>query len=88
MQTCWHWTARKWLNLQENILPREILTGENNILSKAFPASVADFLCFKHITSILDFRTMQLLLPKKDIKDWWKQWKSSNNYLLLKALLT
>jgi cysteinyl-tRNA synthetase len=24
-------------------LPREILTGENNILNKAFPASVARF---------------------------------------------
>jgi cysteinyl-tRNA synthetase len=52
-----------------NILPREILTGENNILSKAFPASVARFFMLQaHYRSILDFRTMQLLLPKKDIK--------------------
>jgi cysteinyl-tRNA synthetase len=29
-------------NLQKTILPREILTGEN-ILNKAFPASVARF---------------------------------------------
>jgi cysteinyl-tRNA synthetase len=39
-----------------NILPREILTGENSILSKAFPASVARFFMLQaHYRSILDF---------------------------------
>jgi hypothetical protein len=39
------------VNLLKQILPREILTGEN-ILNKAFPASVARFLCFKRITEV------------------------------------
>jgi cysteinyl-tRNA synthetase len=39
-----------------NILPREILTGENSILSKAFPASVARFFMLQaHYRSILIF---------------------------------
>jgi cysteinyl-tRNA synthetase len=49
-----------------SILPREILTG--NILSKAFPASVARFFMLQaHYKVFLIFRTMQLLL-QKDIK--------------------
>jgi cysteinyl-tRNA synthetase len=35
--------GKKWLNRQEIIFYHEILTGENSILSKAFPASVARF---------------------------------------------
>jgi cysteinyl-tRNA synthetase len=48
-----------------NILPREILTGENSILSKALPASVARFFMLQaHYRSILDF-LMMLLQPKR-----------------------
>jgi cysteinyl-tRNA synthetase len=52
-----------------NILPREILTGENSILSKAFPASVARFMLQAHYRSILDFSDDAMLQPKKDTKD-------------------
>jgi cysteinyl-tRNA synthetase len=39
-----------------NNLPREILTGDNSILSKAFSASVARFFMLQaHYRSILDF---------------------------------
>jgi cysteinyl-tRNA synthetase len=49
-----------------NILPREILTGENSILSKAFPASVARFFMLQaHYRSILDFLMMLSLQPKR-----------------------
>jgi cysteinyl-tRNA synthetase len=51
-----------------NIL-REILTGENSILSKAFPASVARFFMLQaHYRSILDFLMMMLLLQPKRIQ--------------------
>jgi cysteinyl-tRNA synthetase len=61
--------GKKMAKSRKQHLPREILTGENNI-SKAFPASVARFFMLQaHYRSILDFRTMQSLLPKKDIKD-------------------
>jgi cysteinyl-tRNA synthetase len=52
-----------------NILPREILTGENSILSKAFPASVARFFMLQAHRSILDFLMMLSLQPKRDTKD-------------------
>jgi cysteinyl-tRNA synthetase len=39
-----------------NNIPREILTGDNSILSKAFSASVARFFMLQaHYRSILDF---------------------------------
>jgi cysteinyl-tRNA synthetase len=62
--------GKKWQkSTGNNILPREILTGDNSILSKAFSASVARFFMLQaHYRSILDFLMMQLLLQKKDIK--------------------
>jgi cysteinyl-tRNA synthetase len=52
--------------MANNILPREILTGDNSILSKAFSASVARFFMLQaHYRSILDFLMMQLLLEKR-----------------------
>jgi cysteinyl-tRNA synthetase len=38
-----------------NILPREILTGENSVLLKVFSASVRFFMLQAHYRSILDF---------------------------------
>jgi cysteinyl-tRNA synthetase len=62
--------GKKWQkSTGKYILPREILTGDNSILSKAFSASVARFFMLQaHYRSILDFLMMQLLLQKKDIK--------------------
>jgi cysteinyl-tRNA synthetase len=50
-----------------NILPREILTGENSILSKAFPASVAS-LCYKHTTEAFLIFLMMLCCSRKRIQ--------------------
>jgi cysteinyl-tRNA synthetase len=52
-----------------SILPREILTGENNILSKAFPASVARFFMLQaHYRSILDFSDDAIVAAEKGYK--------------------
>lgn len=52
-----------------NILPREILTGENSILSKAFPASVARFFMLQaHYRSILDFSDEAIVAAEKGYK--------------------
>jgi cysteinyl-tRNA synthetase len=51
-----------------NILPREILTGENSILSKAFPASVARFFMLQ-AHYILDFSDDAIVAAEKDTKD-------------------
>jgi cysteinyl-tRNA synthetase len=50
-----------------NILPREILTGENSILSKAFPARF--FMLQAHYRSILDFSDDAIVAAEKDTKD-------------------
>jgi cysteinyl-tRNA synthetase len=61
--------GKKWQkSTGNNILPREILTGDNSILSKAFSASVARFLCYKHYRSILDFSDDAIVAAEKDIK--------------------
>nr|WP_288836498.1 cysteine--tRNA ligase [uncultured Flavobacterium sp.] len=69
-----------------NILPREILTGENTILSKAFPASVARFFMLQaHYRSILDFSDEAIVAAEKGYKrlmeaiDSLKQIKTSSN---------
>jgi cysteinyl-tRNA synthetase len=52
-----------------NILPREILTGENTILSKAFSASVARFFMLQaHYRSILDFSDDAIVAAEKGYK--------------------
>ncbi len=52
-----------------NILPREILTGENSILSKAFSASVARFFMLQaHYRSILDFSDEAIVAAEKGFK--------------------
>ncbi|MEH6679140.1 MAG: cysteine--tRNA ligase [Sediminicola sp.] len=49
-----------------NILPNEMFTGENNILSKAFsPAVVRFFMMQAHYTSILDLSNEALLASEK-----------------------
>ncbi len=49
-----------------NILPREILTGENEILSKAFSPSVARFFMLQaHYRSNLDFTNDAILAAEK-----------------------
>ena len=49
-----------------NILPREILTGQNTILSKAFSASVARFFMLQaHYRSILDFSDDAIVAAEK-----------------------
>ncbi|MBU2996963.1 cysteine--tRNA ligase [Cellulophaga baltica] len=49
-----------------NILPEEIFTGENNILSKAFsPTVVRFFMMQAHYTSILDLSNDALLASEK-----------------------
>ncbi|MBD0726475.1 cysteine--tRNA ligase [Flavobacterium sp. L1I52] len=72
-----------------NILPREILTGENTILSKAFPASVARFFMLQaHYRSILDFSDEAIVAAEKGYKrlmeaiDALKQIKTSTNSTL------
>ncbi len=52
-----------------NILPREILTGENTILSKAFSAAVARFFMLQaHYRSILDFSDDAIVAAEKGYK--------------------
>jgi cysteinyl-tRNA synthetase len=52
-----------------NILPREILTGENSVLSKAFSASVARFFMLQaHYRSILDFSDDAIVAAEKGYK--------------------
>ena len=52
-----------------NILPREILTGKNTILSKAFSASVARFFMLQaHYRSILDFSDDAIVAAEKGYK--------------------
>ena len=52
-----------------SILPREILTGKNTILSKAFPASVARFFMLQaHYRSILDFSDDAIVAAEKGYK--------------------
>jgi len=49
-----------------NILPRELFTGENNLLSKAFAPSVARFFILQaHYRSILDFSDDAILASEK-----------------------
>ena len=49
-----------------NILPREIITGENDILSKAFSSSVARFFMLQaHYRSNLDFTDDAILAAEK-----------------------
>ncbi|MFA9190019.1 cysteine--tRNA ligase [Flavobacterium sp. FZUC8N2.13] len=52
-----------------NILPGEILSGKNTILSKAFPASVARFFMLQaHYRSILDFSDDAIVAAEKGYK--------------------
>ena len=52
-----------------NILPREILTGENTILSKAFSVSVTRFFMLQaHYRSILDFSDDAIVAAEKGYK--------------------
>ncbi|MEO8254632.1 MAG: DALR domain-containing protein, partial [Flavobacterium sp.] len=52
-----------------NILPGEILSGNNTILSKAFPASVARFFMLQaHYRSILDFSDEAIVAAEKGYK--------------------
>ncbi len=52
-----------------NILPREILTGKNTILSKAFSASVARFFMLQaHYRSVLDFSDDAIVAAEKGFK--------------------
>jgi cysteinyl-tRNA synthetase len=62
--------GKKWQkSTGNNILPREILTGDNSILSKAFSASVARFFMLQaHYRSILDFSDDAIVAAEKDIK--------------------
>jgi cysteinyl-tRNA synthetase len=69
-----------------NILPGEILSGKNNILSKAFPASVARFFMLQaHYRSILDFSDEAIVAAEKGYKrlmeaiDALKQINTSSN---------
>lgn len=49
-----------------NILPREIITGDNNILSKAFSPSVTRFFMLQaHYRSILDFSDDAIVAAEK-----------------------
>ena len=53
----------------DNILPREILTGDNTILSKSFSASVARFFMLQaHYRSILDFSDDAIVAAEKGYK--------------------
>jgi cysteinyl-tRNA synthetase len=63
-----------------NILPREILTGDNTILSKAFSASVARFFMLQaHYRSILDFSDDAIVAAEKGFKRLMEAVDSLNN---------
>jgi len=62
-----------------NILPREILTGENTILSKAFTASVTRFFMLQaHYRSILDFSDDAIVAAEKGYKRLMEAMSSLN----------
>jgi len=72
-----------------NILPGEILSGNNTILSKAFPASVARFFMLQaHYRSVLDFSDEAIVAAEKGYKrlmeaiDSLKQIKTASNSTL------
>lgn len=49
-----------------NILPSELISGDNDVLSKAFPATVAKFFMYQaHYRSILDFSNEALEASEK-----------------------
>jgi len=49
-----------------NILPNELFSGENDVLSKAFSATIAKFFMYQaHYRSILDFSNEALLASEK-----------------------
>ena len=49
-----------------NILPGELISGENSVLSKAFPATVARFFMLQaHYRSVLDFSNDALLAAER-----------------------
>jgi cysteinyl-tRNA synthetase len=49
-----------------NILPNELFTGENDILDKPFPPTVAKFFMYQaHYRSVLDFSNEALLATEK-----------------------
>jgi cysteinyl-tRNA synthetase len=50
------------------ILPREILTGDNSILSKAFSASVARFFMLQAHYRVLDFSDDAIVAAEKGYK--------------------
>ena len=63
-----------------NILPREIITGENDILSKAFSASVARFFMLQaHYRSILDFSDDAIVAAEKGFNRLMEALESLNN---------
>ena len=63
-----------------NILPREILTGDNTILSKAFSASVTRFFMLQaHYRSILDFSDEAIVAAEKGYKRLMEAMSSLNS---------
>ena len=63
-----------------NILPREILTGDNTILSKAFSASVTRFFMLQaHYRSILDFSDEAIVAAEKGYKRLMEAMNSLNS---------
>lgn len=63
-----------------NILPREIITGENNILTKAFSPSVARFFMLQaHYRSNLDFSDEAITAAEKGYKRLMEAVKSLDN---------
>lgn len=66
-----------------NILPGEIFTGENNILSKPFTASVVRFFMMQaHYTSILDLSNEALLASEKGHSRLMDALKQLNNVVV------
>ncbi|MGX7668404.1 cysteine--tRNA ligase [Flavobacterium pedocola] len=63
-----------------NILPRELFTGNNSVLSKAFSASVARFFVLQaHYRSILDFSDDAILASEKGYNRLMEAIENLNN---------
>ena len=72
---------KKCQNLRENfILPNEIFSGNNKILSKSFSPNVVKFFIYQaHYRSVLDFSNDALLASEKGFNKLMEAQKSLSN---------
>jgi cysteinyl-tRNA synthetase len=69
-----------------NILPNELFTGENDVLSKAFSPTVAKFFMFQaHYRSILDFSNDALIASEKGFNRLMEAYRSLDGLVATKT---